>query len=53
MDRVKRLQKTKEEQVYEMGQDFEARISEVREEFSQKEQLLSEEMQARMRALLA
>ena len=53
LDRVKRLEKIKEEQFQEISNDCEMRISEMRSNFQKKEQLIAEEMHARLKALLA
>jgi hypothetical protein len=50
---VKRLEKLKLEEMYETQQDNEQRLVDLRDQYEQKEGLLAEEMQARMKALLA
>jgi hypothetical protein len=53
LEKVKRLEKLKLEEMYETQQDNEQRLVDLRDQYEQKEGLLAEEMQARMKALLA
>lgn len=53
LEKVKRLEKLKLEEMYETQQENEQRLIDLREQYEQKEGLLAEEMQARMKALLA
>lgn len=43
----------KEEEIYEISADHENRQNEIREEYEKREELLGEELQVKMKAVLA
>ena len=53
LDKVKRMERENKEELAEVLSENEGRQLELRAEFERKEQLLAEEMQARMKAMLA